>query len=153
MFHASVRNASRQPTLERRLFLSLLTALLVPALIILIAAMLAGTHSMRLVGTLGPWNEVAQSGRKLFDAAGPAARSDSTLARAIDAHQRNLSASLTEARRWSFLGNRAAAAMPWLIVFAALCLVAASLWVSRRLARELARPIEELAGWAAMMGQ
>jgi nitrogen fixation/metabolism regulation signal transduction histidine kinase len=89
----------------------------------------------------------------LVDAAAPAARDDTTLARAIDNHQRNLSASLIQARRWTFLGHRAAAAMPWLLLVFALLLLALSLWLSRRIARELARPIAEIVEWAGLMGR
>jgi nitrogen fixation/metabolism regulation signal transduction histidine kinase len=140
-------------TLERRLFGWLLALLLVPSLLILGSALIIGSRSMQLVGTLGPWNEVAESGRSLFDAAGPAARNDTTLSRALDAHQRNLSASLTQARRWTFLGQRAQSALPWVIIVCAALLGALSMWVSRRIARELARPIEELVAWTGMLGR
>lgn len=140
-------------TLERRLFGWLLALLLVPALLILGSALLIGSRSMQLVGTLGPWTEVAESGRSLFDAAGPAARRDTALFHALDVHQRNLSASLTQARRWSFLGQRAQSMLPWAMLVCAALLGALSMWVSRRIARELARPIEELVGWTAMLGR
>ena len=149
---AVTAGAARQHTLERRLFGWLLTLLLVPTMIILGAALLVGSRSVELIGTLGPWTEVAASGRSLFDEAAAAARSDTSLANAIDVHQRNLSASLVQARRWSFLGERAAHALPWLVLFIALVLATISWWVSRRIARELARPIAELVGWAALMG-
>jgi nitrogen fixation/metabolism regulation signal transduction histidine kinase len=108
---------------------------------------------MELVGTLGPWDRVAETGRQLFDAAAPAMARDSTLARAVEQHQRELSGSLTQARRWSFLGARAAAALPWVLLAIAILLAGISLWISRRIARELARPIQELVGWAALMGR
>src|SRR4051812_17153815 len=91
----------RPHTLERRLFGWMLALLLVPALVLSGAALLIGSESMQVIGTLGPWNEVGESGRSLFDAAAPAARNDPALAHALDVHQRNLSASLLQARRWS----------------------------------------------------
>src|SRR4051812_17790433 len=100
MFQRRARTASRPKSLERRLFTRLLTVLLAPALIILIAALVVGSLAWRLVGPRGPWKEVAASGRALLKAAAPAARSDTSLARALDFPQRNLSASLTQARRW-----------------------------------------------------
>lgn len=140
-------------TLERRLFGWLLAILLVPSILIGGGALLIGSRSMQLVGTLGPWNEVAESGRTLIDAAAPAARNDSALSRALEAHQRNLSGSLTQARRWTFLGQRAQTALPWVLLVSAVLLGALSMWVSRRIARELARPIEDLVGWTAMLGR
>lgn len=143
----------RQNTLERRLFGWLLSLLLFPAMLLLAVLFFAGSRSVQLIGTLGPWTEVAQSGRTLFDAAAPAARTDTGLARALDVHQRNLSASLVEARRWTFLGDRALVALPWAVLVLALILAALSWWISRKIARELASPIEELVGWAALLGQ
>jgi nitrogen fixation/metabolism regulation signal transduction histidine kinase len=153
MFPSRSNGVLRQHTLERRLFGWLLAFLLVPALLTAGVAVLIGSQSVELVGTLGPWAEVAQSGRALCDAAAPAARRDTALARAVDLHQRNLSASLTQARRWSFLGHRAAVALPWIALVSALVLLSLSLWISRRMAAELARPIGELVGWADRMGR
>ncbi|MEO5511314.1 MAG: histidine kinase dimerization/phospho-acceptor domain-containing protein, partial [Longimicrobiales bacterium] len=147
------QGAPRQPTLERRLAGWLLTLLLVPTLLLLLAALLIGSRSVELVGTLGPWDQVAQSGRALFDAAAPASAEDTILSQAVDRHQRDLSSSLTQARRWNFLGHRVAAALPWVILVIAILLTGISLWISRRMARELARPIEELVGWAELMGR
>ena len=64
----------RQQTLARRLFGWLLALLLVPTLILIAAALLVGSRSVELFGTLGAWDEVAESGRIVFEAAEPAAR-------------------------------------------------------------------------------
>ena len=143
----------REQTLARRLFGWLLALLLVPTLILVAVALLVGSRSVELFGTLGAWDEVAESGRILFEAAEPAARTDTTLAGAILTHQRNLSGSLTQAKRWTFIGERLVRALPGLALLFALLLVAFSLWISRRIARDLARPIEEIVGWADRLGR
>ena len=143
----------RQQTLARRLFGWLLALLLVPTLILIAAALLVGSRSVELFGTLGAWDEVAESGRIVFEAAGPAASRDTALANAVREHQRNLSGSLTQARRWSFIGARLARVLPGLALLFSLLLVAFSLWISRRIARDLARPIEEIVGWADRLGR
>ena len=143
----------QQQTLARRLFGWLLALLLVPTLILIAAALLVGSRSVELFGTLGAWDEVAESGRIVFEAAEPAARRDTALANAVREHQRNLSGSLTQARRWSFIGARLVRVLPGLALLFALLLVAFSLWISRRIARDLARPIEEIVGWADRLGR
>jgi signal transduction histidine kinase len=55
------------------------------------------------------------------------------------------------ARRWRFLGERFGSALPWLALLLALILTGLALWVGRRLAVQLARPIKELAGWAEQL--
>ena len=143
----------RQQTLARRLFGWLLALLLVPTLILITAALLVGSRSVELFGTLGAWDEVAESGRVLFEKAESAARADTALAGAVSRHQRDLSGSLTQARRWAFIGERLARVLPGLALLFALLLVAFSLWISRRIARDLARPIEEIVGWTDRLGR
>ncbi|HEX2166359.1 MAG TPA: ATP-binding protein, partial [Longimicrobiales bacterium] len=55
------------------------------------------------------------------------------------------------ARRWQFLGERLGSALPWLALVLAIVLTGLALWVGRRLAVQLARPIKELAGWAEQL--
>jgi two-component system, NtrC family, nitrogen regulation sensor histidine kinase NtrY len=147
----SVQRLLRLDRLERRLFGWLLLLTLVPMFTLLIGGYVLSARSLRWVGTLGPWDSVAESGRALVEAATPLAEGDSALARTLDAHRSELSSSVLLARRWSFLGERIAAALPWAALLLALLLTALALWVGRRLAVQLARPIKELAGWAEQL--
>jgi two-component system, NtrC family, nitrogen regulation sensor histidine kinase NtrY len=146
-----VQRLLRLDRLERRLFGWLLLLTLVPMFTLLIGGYVLSARSLRWVGTLGPWDSVAESGRALVDAATPLAATDTTLARTLDAHRRELSSSVLLARRWSFLGERIAATLPWLALLLALLLTSLALWVGRRLSVQLARPIKELAGWAEQL--
>jgi two-component system nitrogen regulation sensor histidine kinase NtrY len=143
----------RRRTLERRLFFWLLGLALVPALLVLGAATWIGRGTLDWFGTLGPWSEVAESGGALIDAAEPASRGDSALAAAVARHRAQLTASLTQASRWSFLGQRMVRALPVALLAFAVLLAVASFVISRRLARELSRPIQELAGWTDLIAQ
>ena len=138
-------------SLERRLFGWLLALLLIPAIIAVSLSLLVGSRSVEWIGTLGPWDQVAESGRRLFDAAAPSASRDSALAAALRTHERELSTSVIQARRWSFLGERVIAVLP--VAFGALLilLLILALWISRRVARELARPIRELVAWTEQL--
>jgi signal transduction histidine kinase len=94
---------------------------------------------------------VAASGRRVVELVEPAG--DSTLAAALDQHRDALSQSLTQARRWTFLGQRFVAALPWLVLTAAALLVGLAYAATRQLARQLARPIEGLVGVAEALGR
>jgi signal transduction histidine kinase len=148
---ARVQRLLRLDRLERRLFGWLLLLTLVPMFTLLIVGYTVSARSLQWVGTLGPWNSVAESGRALIEAAEPAASADSGLAHALETHRRELSSSVLLARRWSFLGERVAAMLPWAALVLALALTALALWVGRRLSVQLARPIKELAGWAEQL--
>lgn len=143
---------ARRRTFERRLFGWLAVLAVVPALIVLAGAILVGERSLSLVGTLGPWERVAESGRLLIEAAGNVPN-DSALARAAERHREDLSTSLVQANRWSFLEERLSAAAPVLIGGAILTLALAALLLSRRLAHEMASPIEDLVTWAGRLGR
>jgi signal transduction histidine kinase len=146
-----VQRLLRLDRLERRLFGWLLLLTIVPMFLLLGIGYSITSGSLEWVGTLGPWDSVAESGRTLIDAAEPAAADDPALAAAVENHRRELSSSVVLARRWGFLGERLAATLPWLALVLAVVLTALALWVGRRLAVQLARPIKELAGWAEQM--
>jgi nitrogen fixation/metabolism regulation signal transduction histidine kinase len=143
----------RLDRLERRLFGWLLLLTLVPLLTLLAVGFALGARSLQWVGTFGPWDSVAESGRVLVEAAAPAAATDPALARALEAHRQELSSSVLLARRWAYLGDRLAAALPFLAAGIAFALALIALWVGRRLSVQLARPIKELAGWADAMAR
>jgi signal transduction histidine kinase len=143
----------RLDRLERRLFGWLLLLTLVPLLTVTAIGFALGARSLQWVGTLGPWDSVAESGRVLVEAAAPAAAEDPELARALQAHAQELSSSVLLARRWAYLGDRLAALLPLLAALVGLALVVAALSVGRRLSIQLARPIKELAGWTERMAR
>ena len=117
----------RRRTLERRLFFWLIGLALIPAFVVLGAAAWIGHGTLNWLGTLGPWAEVSESGRALINAAEPLAHTDTALARTIESHRVELTASLTQASRWSFLGARVVAALPVALLLFALLLIVAAL--------------------------
>lgn len=137
----------RRRTLERRLFFWLLGLALVPALLVLAVATWVNAGTLQWFGTLGPWTQVAETGSRLIDAAEPAAQSDAELSRAAAQHRAELERSLTQAQRWSYLGERLMSILPIALIGFTLLLAAAVLYISRKLARELSRPIQELESW------
>lgn len=118
-----------------------------PALLVLAVATWLGTGTLQLFGTLGPWTQVSATGSRLIESAQPAARRDSALSRASAAHRAELERSLTQAQRWRYLGQRLLSILPVALIGFTLMLALAALLISRRLARELSRPIQELEDW------
>lgn len=138
-------------TLERRLLGWLLALTVAPALLVMAFGGWALATSLDVAGSLGPWEEVAASGRRVVELAEPAG--DSALVEALAEHRDALSQSLTQARRWTFLGERFIQALPWMVLAAAALLVGLAYAATRTLARELARPIEELVTAAEALGR
>lgn len=143
----------RPRSLERKLFGWLAALAAVPALAVLLIGLTVGSRSLHSLGTLGPWAGVAESGRAMIAAAEAVEPVDTALATAAARHRDVLSESLRQAGRWSFLGERIAAAAPFAVAVLALLLAAVALLVARRLSRELARPIAELIDWAGRLGR
>ena len=142
---------ARERTLERRLFSWILALTLLPALILLAVGGWAVATSLDIAGALGPWEEVAGSGREVVELAEPVAGSplDSALVR----HRQALSGSLTQARRWAFLEDRFLDVLPFIVAMVALLLLALAWAASRKMARQLARPIRDLVEVAEALGR
>jgi signal transduction histidine kinase len=147
----SLQKLLRLDRLERRLFGWLLLLTLVPMFALLGTGYLITARSLQWVGTLGPWDRVAESGRALVEAIDSAAPGDSALAAASAIHRDELSQSIVLARRWRFVGERIATVLPVLAFLLAILLASLALWVGRRLSVQLARPINELAQWADLL--
>ncbi|MGD8277074.1 MAG: ATP-binding protein [Gemmatimonadota bacterium] len=143
----------RRKRLERKLFGWLAALALLPTLAVLLVALAVGSRSLHGLGTLGPWAGVAESGRALIDAAEAADSLGGPLRTAADRHRNDLSESLRQAGRWTFIGERINAAAPIVVAALAVFLAVLALLISRRLARELARPIGELVDWAGRLGR
>jgi two-component system, NtrC family, nitrogen regulation sensor histidine kinase NtrY len=140
-------------TLERRLFGWMLGLALAPTLALLALALWLGSATLGWVGTFGAWDQLAESGSALFNAAAPAAADDTEIATAIDAHREALTTSLVQAQRWTYIGGRIASALPLAFVTVALLLSLLALAASRMLARDIAQPIEAVTDWAARLAR
>ena len=122
---------------------------LTPSLSVLAIASWAGREASGWVGATGSWTRVAESGRVLIDAA--ATQRDSTLRAAAEAHRRQLSTSLTQARRWEFVGTRARALFPLFFIGLALFGILIALGVARHAARMVSRPAREIVSWTHLL--
>jgi two-component system, NtrC family, nitrogen regulation sensor histidine kinase NtrY len=140
----------RPHSLERRLFLWLMLVALIPSLSVLAIASWAAREASTWVGSTGSWTRVAESGRVLIDAADEQP-DNPQLRAAADAHRRQLSASLTQARRWEFIGSRMRTVFPLFFFGLFLFGVLIALGVARHVARMVSRPAREIVAWTHML--
>ncbi len=143
----------RPRTLQRRLFAWLLVLALVPSAALLAAGFWAASGALGWTEAVGPWEAVGESGRALLDSLPDDVLAEPAVARAATRHRQELARSLMLARRWSFLARRLGSALPALALALAAVLAGLALLASRRIARELTRPLEELVGWSERLGR
>lgn len=135
-----------------RVLLYLVLFAVVPASALMLGgAMIAGSTLPVLSGA-GAWTNVAASGRAAIAAVreAPLTRRQRAL---VDAHEQELAASLTQARRYNFLMSRV------VVLVAALALVGSALLallasrVAGHLSRQLSRPLDEVVGWTELLAR
>jgi signal transduction histidine kinase len=129
-----------------RLFSILLGFALIPT-VLLTAGLVGSTGAiLPLVGASAAWDSVASTGDRALDALRAAPLTDEQRA-TLAAHEQELSASVTQARRVRFVSQRASAvvAVAGLLLFAVLAYVASR--VAGHLSRQLSRPLDELSDW------
>ncbi len=134
-----------------RLVLILSLFAIVPAL--LLTLLWSGTVSTALPFVTGrsAWDSVAASGEKAIAAARQAPLTPSQR-RAIDAHERELTTSVEQARRYSFLAARTVRVIAIAGVLALLVLTGIASRVAGHLSRQLSRPLDELVRWTELIG-
>lgn len=142
----------KQLRFRTRLIVILSLFAIVPAA--LLTLLWSGTVSsaLPLVSGRAAWESVAASGQRAISAVRTATLTPAQRV-LVDEHERELSSSLEQARRYSFLAGRstrvvAAAAVLALIVFG----VAASR-VAGHLSRQMSRPLDEIVSWTSLIGR
>lgn len=142
--------AWRRP-FERRLRRALLMFAVLPSLLLVGLGAYAVSQAVRLSQAGGAWERAGASGGELIRRA--EASGDPALARAAARHRGELEASITNARRWEYLLNRSIALIPLAGLLIAGVLALLALRASRGMGRRLSHPVEEMAGWARMVGR
>jgi signal transduction histidine kinase len=144
---------SRVRSFQGRILLAILTVLLVPVSLGVIAGALTlqtiGTRS----GTLGAWDAVAETGLELLEAVGEAGAGDSSVAEAAARHREALSESVRLSRLYSFVAERFVQILPVAALVIGGLLTGVALLVARGLSRSFGRPVAELADWTERIGR
>lgn len=138
---------------RQRIFLAILLVALLPAAVAVAVGALGLREIGTTVGTLGPWDAVAGSGRELIDAARAAAPEDSLVLSAADAHGEALSRSVRWSRFSAFVTGRFVRILPWLAAGTAAFIGLLAFFTAHRLARGFGEPIQELVGWTGRIAR
>jgi signal transduction histidine kinase len=135
-----------QLSFRRRLFLAMIALGTVPLAIALLVLALQVRSAGSPTGVRATLDEIAQSGGELVGAVDTMALDEQGRA-AFRTHTETIAAQTTLARRAEWLSRIAAGVLGFLILVAAVVLIAVSLGLARRWSRYVSAPIEELVAW------
>jgi len=134
------------------LFLILTLFATVPSLVLTLVWAGTFARALPLVSGSSAWERAAATGSRAIAAAQQAPLSPSDRA-ALRAHELELQESLTQARRFGFIAQRAVPIIAAIAVLALGLLIVVSSRVAGHLSRQLSRPIDELVGWTDRLGR
>jgi signal transduction histidine kinase len=146
------RMPMNQLRFRTRLIVILSLFAIVPAALLTI--LWGGTmrSTISLVGGQTAWEGVANTGERAIAAARAAPLTPPQRA-AVDAHERELSTSVEQARRFSFLAGRSMRIVTAVALFALVVFAIIAWRVAGHLSRQMSRPLVEIVGWTEMIGR
>ena len=135
-----------------RLFLILTLFATLPSVVLTVVWAGTLTRAIPLVSGSAAWERAATTGGRAIAAAQQAPLSPADRA-ALRAHELELQESLTQARRFGFIAQRAVPVIALIAVIAMGLLIVVASRVAGHLSRQLSRPIDELVGWTDRLGR
>jgi two-component system nitrogen regulation sensor histidine kinase NtrY len=129
-----------------RLLLILALFAMIPSVLLTVLWGGALSTALPLLSGTAPWERVAGTGERAVAELRSAPLTREQRA-AVAAHEQELRASVTEARRYQFLATRAAPLVAAASLVALLVLAVVASRVAGHLSRQLSRPLDELVGW------
>ncbi len=133
-----------------RVLLCLVAFAVIPAGLLMMGGALLTNRVLPVISSGEAWDSVAATGARAISAARAAQLTPGQRA-AIRAHEQELAASVTQARRLHYLASRAAASLLVLAVVGLAMLALVASRVAGHLSRQLSRPVDELVGWTALI--
>lgn len=119
----------------------------VPSTVLMLGGALAVSTTLPVLSASQAWDNVANTGRRAIDAMRGVPMSPSARA-AVNAHERELTASLVQAHRVSYLTSRVVVLVLVTALIGSLLLALLASRVAGHLSRQLSRPLNELVEWA-----
>lgn len=141
----------KQLRYRTRLILILSLFAIVPAALLTIIWSGTVSSAVSLVSARGAWESVALSGEKAI-AAMRSERLTPAQRQLIDAHERELSTSLEQARRYSFIASRSGRVVVVAGIFFLALFGFLATRVAGHLSRQMSRPLDEIVGWTTRIG-
>jgi signal transduction histidine kinase len=135
-----------------RLFLILTLFATLPSIALTLVWTGTFARAVPLVSGSAAWERAAATGGNAIAAAqqGPLSSADRA---ALRAHEVELQESLTQARRFGFIAQRAVPIIAVIAIVTLGVLIVVSSRVAGHLSRQLSRPIDELVGWTDRLGR
>jgi signal transduction histidine kinase len=131
-------------SLRARMFAVLVLVSVIPALLTLITGTMVIREVVRSTGSAGAWEEVAASGRTLFDEIQNQNAPSAELITATERHQGALEESLRFSRVYALIGGRVLVLLPFLALLLLLLVSGLALGAANWLSGGFSRPVEEL---------
>jgi signal transduction histidine kinase len=130
-----------------RIFLALTLVSLVPVVLTLFFGTVMLREIVSSTGSAGAWDEVAESGRVLFDRIAADGAPSAELAAAADRHEAALAESVRFSRLYAFLGERILVLLPAFALLLLALIGGLALVTANSISRDFSRPVEELVSW------
>jgi len=134
------------PRFRTRLFVTLSLFAVLPAAVLTLLWATTMSTALPLLSGSDAWDSVAASGERVITT-GRREPLTTTMRSALAAHEQQLTASVTQARRYRYLAVKA---VPIVVTVAGAALLILAIVASRvagHLSRQLSRPLDELVGW------
>jgi signal transduction histidine kinase len=139
-----------RPSFRARVLLYLFLFAVVPSSLLMLGGVALVSATLPRITGSGAWDSAAASGRRAITTLrrGPLTEEQRAV---IDAHERELEASLTQARRFSYLASRAVPIVALLGLLGTAVLAVLASRVAGHLSRQLSRPLHEIVGWTELI--
>lgn len=129
-----------------RLFLILALFAVIPAAVLTLVWAATLSTALPLLSGSGAWDRVAATGERAIALTREAPLTAAQRA-ALAAHERELTSSVTEARRYQYLAARAVPVVAAVAVGVVVLLAVVASRVAGHLSRQMSRPLDEIVGW------
>lgn len=128
------------------MFVALTLVSVIPVVLMLFVGMMTLREVVMSTGSAGAWDEVAESGRDLFDRIEAEDSLPPELSLAVERHAEALNESVRFSRLYAFVGERILVLLPALALMLLSLVGGLALVAANRFAKDFSRPVEELVG-------
>ncbi|HEX5178633.1 MAG TPA: HAMP domain-containing sensor histidine kinase [Gemmatimonadaceae bacterium] len=134
-------------TFRTRVLLYLVLFAVIPSTLLMVGGAVVVSSTLPVLSASKAWDNVANTGRRAIDAARQAPLTSAQRA-AVDAHERELAASLVQAKRVGYLTSRIVVLVIVTALLGSLLVALLASRVAGHLSRQLSRPLGEIVAWA-----
>jgi signal transduction histidine kinase len=142
----------RRLSFRKRVLLYLVLFAVVPSTVLMLGGAVVVSSTLPVLSGSKAWDNVAATGRKAI-AEVRGASLDREQRAALDAHERELTASLVQAKRYGYITSRVVVVVGVLALVGSALLAVLASRVAGHLSRQLSRPLNEVVEWAELIAR